>query len=109
VLESSISEGLQASSQLARPKPSWQQIADLFVRDSQVPLHLRSMFTIPILFLSFALAVAIVALARERRLRQALQALLVRLLSRWRNHGEERNHFDRDSDNNPPNDRLSEP
>jgi hypothetical protein len=55
------------------------------------------MNTIPLLFLSVALAIAVIALARERRLRLALQALLARLLSRWR-----RNHAQK---NCPPDDR----
>jgi hypothetical protein len=50
--------------------------------------------TIPVLFLSLALAITVIVLARERRLRLALQVLLARLLSRWRNHAEK----DRDSD-----------
>jgi len=53
------------------------------------------MNTIPLLFLSLALAIAVIALARERRLRLALQALLARLLSRWRNHAQK---------NRPPDD-----
>ena len=67
------------------------------------------MYYLPILFLSFALAIVIAAFARERRLRQALQALLVRLLFRWRNHEEEREPSHTDPSVSPPDERLSEP
>jgi hypothetical protein len=44
------------------------------------------MTAIPVVFLSVSLLIAVIALARERRLRRALQILLARLLSRWRQH-----------------------
>ena len=53
---------------------------------------------------SFALLLAVIALIRERRLRQAIQAVLARVLSRWRNYevekrgsvsGDRDQHFDK--------------
>lgn len=61
--------------------------------------------TIPVLFLSFAFAISVIALVRERRLRQALQALLARLLSRWRHHAEKHCPPD-DLDTDPADERL---
>jgi hypothetical protein len=40
-------------------------------------------------FVSLALLLAVVAFLKERRIRLALQNLLRRLLSRWRNHSNE--------------------
>ncbi len=42
-----------------------------------------------IVCLSVALLLAVVALAREVRLRRALQLLLARLFARWRSHDDE--------------------
>jgi hypothetical protein len=39
-----------------------------------------------LIFLSVALLLSVIALARERRLRLALQQILKRLLERWRAH-----------------------
>jgi hypothetical protein len=47
--------------------------------------------------LTFALAVAVLALCREVRLRKALQRLLQLLLSRWRAHVSKSQTFNRDS------------
>src|SRR5262249_42052316 len=51
------------------------------------PVLHTAMTAIPVLFLSVSLLIAVTALVRERRLRRALQILLARLLSRWRQHG----------------------
>ena len=52
--------------------------------------------------LALALLLAVVALVREVRLRRALQALLRRLLVRWRIYSHEETHSDAvDSDDRP--------
>ena len=51
--------------------------------------------------LSLSLAVLAFALAREVRLRQAVQTLLRRLLSHWRNYGTKRSTFHDGRDDRP--------
>ena len=57
--------------------------------------------------LALALLLAVVALVREVRLRRALQALLRRLLTRWRFYSHEKTQSNREVDvDDRPADRL---
>ena len=51
--------------------------------------EVRALNTTLLIVLVTVLVVAVIALVREVRLRRALQALLRRLLSRWRRHNVE--------------------